>query len=406
MLFKNIIKSIKVLFLLLIIFVALKNKLLLAYQTGGDYDIHIKAITSFLENENPYYATIESYKNLNNDPGNKGFAYLPGFLYSNGGLYLTHLSLQKIFPCNDFNKISYCIPFYVLWKIPTLVSDLSIGLLIFYILQKKNSYAAFFGIILWFFNPFFVYKRDFIPLDPVPIFFMFISLYYLKKDSYLSGALYALAVALKTFPLFILPVMILKSKSKTRFLVASSIVGLVLSFPFLRTMDDFLAYINGALLVHDTRFMQGRPFLFYISYYYDIELFRIVSLKLYTFLAKYSGWIFILLVHFLNEGLWIKVRSLFVKNKRSYTKKSTLLTTINEPYILSSASFGLFYMFTPVLNRTYLLWFLPIFIVASFNLFFKKIDKPILYYIVLISYWIFYYWYLVQWKDGFHIWHP
>ena len=72
--------------------------------------------------------------------------------------------------------------------------------------------------------------------------------------------------------------------------------------------------------------------------------------------------------------------------------------------ILSTVSFIRFYAFTPILNRTYLLWFLPVFIIGTYN-FVEKRNKFI-YYVVLIGFYGFYYWYLLQWKDGFHIWRP
>ena len=40
---------------------------------------------------------------------------------------------------------------------------------------------------------------------------------------------------------------------------------------------------------------------------------------------------------------------------------------LKDKYALSALSFGVFYLFTPVLNRTYLLWFLPVFILGLFN---------------------------------------
>jgi hypothetical protein len=203
-------------------------------------------------------------------------------------------------------------------------------------------------------------------------------LYLLKKDSVLSGASYALSVGVKTFPLILLPIMLFKTKDKKSFIISVLIVGLVVSLPFMNSLDNFVTYLNGAVLIHSQRFIQGRPFLFYISYFYKIEFFQIIPFKVYTLLALFGGWV---------------VCSLL------YLKK-----VVRNEYILSLIAFTIFYVFTPVLNRTYLLWFLPIFSVGLYYIIEKRYIY--LYYIATLSFWLFYYYYLIGWKDGFHIWRP
>jgi hypothetical protein len=235
-----------------------------------------------------------------------------------------------------------------------------------------------FSLTLWFVAPYIVLKHNYVYVDPIPIFLMFLSLYLLKKDSVLSGASYALSVGVKTFPLVLLPIMILSTKDKKKFLIAGAIVGISFSLPFMTSIDDFMTYLNGAILIHSQRFIQGRPFLFYISYFYKVEFFQIIPFRVYTLLAMFGGWILTTTLYYLK----------LVKNE----------------YILSLIAFVVFYTFTPVLNRTYLLWFLPIFSVGTYYIFKKR--YMVLYYAATLSFWIFYYYYLIDWKDGFHIWRP
>jgi len=290
---------------------------------------------------------------------------LPGFLYINYVFYIIHLITK--------------INFDYLWKIPLLLADLGVGLLLVKQLYKKNFPALLLGLLVWFLNPYFYLKTNYVYLDPLPVFFMFLALFYLEKDDVLAGASYAFSIALKTFPLVLFPIFLFKSKNKLQFLASVALIGVVISLPFMTSVEDFTTYLRGALLVHEERFVQGRPFLFYISYFYHVEFFQIVPFQVYTYLAMFSGWVVSSAVYLLK---WIR-----------------------DKYALSIIPLALFYVFTPVLNRTYLIWLIPILVVGLYNLVSGK-KYMWFYYAVLGFYWGFYYWYLVPWKDGFHIWRP
>ena len=153
---------------------------------------------------------------------------------------------------------------------------------------------------------------------------MMLSLYYLKKDDVISGAFYGLAILFKTFPVILLPIFLMKSKKWYRFLAAGSIVGLVSSIPFL---NDVKSYLTGAVLVHSNRVVQGRPFLFFISYFYKVELFQIIPLRVYSTLATFAGWVAAPIVGIAK----------FAESK----------------YALSIIPFALFYLFTPVCSNNF-----------------------------------------------------
>jgi hypothetical protein len=357
------VKFLRVLLVLLIFVAATLTRVNLFDESGRDINTYKRAVEEFLEGKNPYEWTVKTYDSAK-DPWNHGFATLPGLLFVNAPLYLIHLSSD--------------ISLDILWKIPVLLADLGIGLFLFKTLNKKNYYMAVFGLAVWLFNPYMQVIGKYSHTDPIAIFFLLLGLYFLEEDDVLAGVFYALAVAFKTFPLILLPLFLIKSDNKIRFITAAGIIGFALSVPFMSSIYDFTTYVKGALLVHGSRIMQGRPFLFYISYYYKIELFQIIPTSVYAKLALFSGWIASILVLFKNKNF--------------------------DKYVLSLICFILFYAFTPVLNRTYLLWFMPVLIVALSKLVSTK--KFYLYFLSLTGFYSFYFWYISQWKDGFHIWHP
>ncbi|OGC46450.1 hypothetical protein A2V49_02870 [candidate division WWE3 bacterium RBG_19FT_COMBO_34_6] len=350
----------KIVILLFVFFIAAYQRLKLFGDVGKDIYAYEKAIQDLFRGVNPYEWTLSSFSNPD-DPGNHGFSYFPLLLYVNGFLYVIALK---------FN-----LTFQYLWKVPVILADLGVGFILINHFRLKRFLPLIFSLILWFFNPYFFLKSNYVYFDPLTIFFMLLALYYLEKDDILSGSLYAIAVGFKTFPIILLPLFFLKAKNKLSMFFSMIIVGLAMSLPFITNPTDFLIYLKGTLFVHQERFIQGRPFLFYISYFYKIEFFQIIPLKWYSTLSIFSG--------------WIVSTVLVLKNK-----------LINK-YIIASLIFILFYLFTPVLNRTYLLWALPVFVLGADNL-----SKRYPYYLPLTVFWFFYYWYLIPWKDGFHIWRP
>jgi hypothetical protein len=356
--------ALKILLILLIFIPAIQHRLSYFDQTSKDISAYQDAITSFFNGVNPYIKTIQTYENKE-DPGDHGYAYLPGLLYMYGIIY------------------AWCLKFggayYILWKIPVLLADLGVGALLAKTLYKKSYWAAVFGVWVWFFNPYNFARSGYTYADPLPILFMFLSLIYLEKDDVAAGAWFALSIVFKTFPVILFPLFLIKSKKKWEFLAAGFLVGVVCCLPFMTSVDNFMTFMKGSIFVHSERIVQGQPFLWYIRYYFDIDFIETVPLKFYTTMATFFGWVLIVAGYYLAK--------------------------IKDKYILATLSFLNFYFFTPVLNRTYLIWFLPLFILGAFNLS-TLAKRRWLYYLIVGVYWVFCYWYLTQWRDGFNIWHP
>lgn len=360
----------------LIFIVSINERAKLFDTVGKDFFSYKRAVLDFVEGNNPYEWTVQTYNNPD-DPTDHGFAYLPVLIYVNlFGYLVEQLSGETI-------------PMHYTWKFPVLFADIGVGILLLkYFSQfKEKKYIklyTIFALLVWFFNPYFYIKTNYVYTDPLPIFFMFLSMYLLKNKPIGSGITYAIAVGLKTFPILLLPVMLLESKNWKKFFGAAALTGILICLPFMSSYDEFITFINGALLVHGDRYLQGRPFLFYISYFYKIEFFQIVPLKVYTTLASFSGWILVAILYF------------FTKYPKNH-------------FVLGMVPFALFYLFTPVLNKTYMMWWLPVFLAGAYHLFdIVSNSKYKVYFSMLLvsAFWLFNYWYLSIWVDGFHIWRP
>jgi hypothetical protein len=333
-------------------------------ETGKDFQVYINAAADFTNKINPYERTTKSFSDPNAMAGH-GFSYLPGFLF----LYLPFYIITRNY--QDFS---------VVCKIPVLLADIGICILLFKQLSKQSKWAAFFAVAVWFFNPYFVLKQNFVYMDPVPIFFMLLALIYLGKKEGKSAIFYAVACVFKTFPVILFPIFLLKTKNKLRFLAWGAIPFILVSLPFLH---DPLTYIKGALLVHSDRPMEGKPFLYTISYKLSIELIRVIPTIVYTSLAIFGGWVMVVV----NELL----------------KKINKGLKFESKYIYSFLSFVIFYLFTPVLNRTYLLWVMPVAILAGFDLMKEKRWPAWTYYAMIGVFYLFYVYYLLVWGKGLHV---
>lgn len=352
-------RFIEVTIVLLVIVVAGYLRFQHLYELGGDHKIYKRAVQEFDAGDNPYEYTVRSFSG-DNYKGERGFSYLPAFLY-------IYTPLNDAVYNWDWNEA-------LTWKVPVLLADLGVAIFICIKLKKFGILPAAFGMAVWLINPYLVVRQNYTYFDPFAILFMLLALDRLGKDSFWTGIFFALSVGFKDFSILLFPVFLFLTKEKVRFLGAGALVALGLSIPFLRNLEDFTTFIQGSFLVHGQREMQGRPFLFYISYRYKLEIFQIIPVWVYTSLAAFSGWLV----------------TIYLMLKKKLTDK----------YFLSLLIFALFYAFTPVLNRTYFLWGLPVFIIAVVR-FFKA--NPRYYYSVLLAFYVFYAWYLSLWKEGFDV---
>lgn len=335
-------------------------------EEGGDSETFTNAVESFLDGENIYKETVRSYSQESTD--NHGYAYFPTLLYIYTPLYLLS------------NRLN--IEPHILFKIPVLLADIFVGVLIFKILYKeeKNFWVGFLGLSFWSLNPHLIVTDSYTHSEPLGIMFMMLALKNLENNDIKTGVFYAVSFSLKSFSLVLFPLFILKSKNKMKFVLSGALFAFLISLPFMRSFARFITYIQGSIFVHGYREAQGRPFLAYASYLVNKSRYYVMFSQPLKYLSLVLGSVVSFFLYFKNK--------------------------ITDKYIMATISMFFFYLLTPVLLRTYLIWFMPVFAIGmhKFLIQFKnKIKTWVLplYYISLILFWGFYAFYLSIWEQGF-----
>ncbi len=147
------------------------------------------------------------------------------YIYSIGGFFIKLFNVNNIFVQN------------ILFKLPVIVADVSV----FYLLLKifKNKKLEVF--IYYFLSPIIIYAAYIhSQLDLVPVAFLFLSFYYLKKKKiYQSSLVFALASCIKMNVVLFLPIFLIylykannKRKTFISFLIICSIY-LLISMPYI-----------------------------------------------------------------------------------------------------------------------------------------------------------------------------
>lgn len=325
---------------------------------GGDHYIYTRAVEEFLVKVNPYVYTVSSFRVASLD---HGYAYFPTLLY----ILTFFWQFNEIVP-NDLTLAEF-------WKIPTLIADLGVAVLLMRYFYSKNTWLGVFFAAFWLLNPYFLIRYEYTLFDPIQVFFLFLALELLDKRDYSSGIFYALALSIKLVPIILLPIFIWHSKDWRKILLSIFGIFLLISLPFITNATDIYFYIKGTLLVHAERTIQGRPILSFITYYlqdYGINFYQVRFASFYSSLALFVG----------------PLLTLYLLLKRGVTNK----------YILTAVCFGLYFLFTPVFNRTHIIWGLPFFMLGTYES--LHVDKryyiyPLLtmFYIVLSGYTFFWY---------------
>jgi uncharacterized membrane protein len=343
---------------LLIIGVVLR--LVIFDQVGGDHNEYKRAVLSFTEGENPYIYTVESFDDPEKD---HGYAYFPTLLYIQSILWVFNITVE------------IDTPTAVLWKIPTLIADIGIALILFKYFFRKSIVGGLLAVFIWLFNPYFVIRYQYTLYDPLQVFFLLLGLFYLGKKDFLSGIFYALSLSIKITPLILLPIILFKARERTKLLLAIVLVFFLISIPFLTSLADLSYYLNGTLFVHGSRDIQGRPFLTFLSYYLqniNITFLQERYTSFYSLLALVAG----------------PLITTYLIIKKKYT----------NTYALIGITYLMYYLFTPVLARTHILWGLPFIVVGLYEYFKEKkyifYSLSVLLYLLLSSY-------LFLWYKGF-----
>src|ERR1700757_2880752 len=161
------------------------------------------------------------------------YAYFPLFLYM-------ELPLQWL---SQHTGIS----FTVVGKVPILAGDVACALLLAAELRDRatSDRAVVFGTLLFFFNPLVLYNGAFYGrFDTVALALLLSAVRLLRQGKGSAGLWYGLAVAAKTFPVFVLPGILRAARGRRlRVVIALVTVLLVLSAPYLPSWRMMLSDI-------------------------------------------------------------------------------------------------------------------------------------------------------------------
>jgi len=357
---RKFVEAAKILVIVLIFLFSTYEKYKVYDKAGGDITVFRKAVTDLLSGANPYYEAVASFtqpeKGLDH-----GYAYFPTLMYMYTPLYLVHLNFD--------------IPLQRVWKTLTLITDYVIAAILIKMFYKKDYFAAALASFFWLYNPYIFIRHEYSYNDSMGILSMVLALYFMETKSAVSGFWYAVSVSFKTFPVVLFPLFMLKTKNRVRFLAAGFAFALLISLPFITSIKDIKTYVRGTVLIHGERDPQGRPLLIFVQYYTHLPLFNLAHITLYSIASMLSGWVATLYLYF---------------------KKIT-----RNKYVLSMISFLGFYILTPVFNRTYLLWFIPVYILGMYELLAKR--NKWAFYVSVVLFYVLYSWYLSIWTKGVQV---
>lgn len=137
----------------------------------------------------------------------------------------------------------------VFLKLPSVLADLGIGILLYRIFAKKSH--ALLISALYLFNPAVIYVAAvWGQVESIPLFFLVLSYYFLPHRFYFSHLAFALALLLKQTALWVLPVFLIiwfkqgGAKAILRGLTLQAIVFILLYLPFAWPSTAFSSYLS------------------------------------------------------------------------------------------------------------------------------------------------------------------
>jgi hypothetical protein len=174
------------------------------------------------EGQDPYSRILQS----NMRDNQKYTTYFPGFI---GLSYLTYQG--------RFREYANWL---ALWRIPFLISNLGIGILIFWVFYARGTpVAGIFFTLFWFFNRWTLFIVEVSGLDFLPIFLLLLSLLLLPRKRCLALLLFSISLALKQIAIFLIPLFLIEAyqSSEKNWLREMFLTGvLIASIPALTSL--------------------------------------------------------------------------------------------------------------------------------------------------------------------------
>ncbi len=174
------------------------------------------------------------------------------------------------------------IPFTILGKLPLVAADLTIGATLYRYLREagRSTRAGVVAACLYLFNPLVLYNGAFLGrFDAVALAFL-VPAFLVRGRRF--AILYGLAVATKTFPIFILPALVVGRYRRTpRELCGAAGVILAVALPFLLWDPGALLY-NLVIRSSDIDWAIAQP----LGLSWQYVLLHVLSPTMYTWLQR------------------------------------------------------------------------------------------------------------------------
>lgn len=252
-------------------------------------------------------------------------------------------------------------------KLPFLVSDLLLGVLLYKIVNTltKNKGLAEKAAFLWFLNPFVIWiSAGWGMWDTLPAFFSIAAFYLLLKKKYeFSAICLSLGVALKIYPLFFLiPIAFYLYKTidinkrrciLIKFFGLFSLISLLIFLPYI---DQSITFI-GNFLFPSTTILDPvvEPLGFGLTYWSLFLLNRLFNFSVSVGFVSFMAFLSVALVATVLTVVYWRI-SKFSFNKPAFDLNMALLISL-----------GVLFLFYRVICEQFFIWLIPMLIIICVN---------------------------------------
>ena len=261
------------------------------------------------------------------------------FLHTHHLLAWTYFPLcLHLFAALTWLGVHTGVSIQLLGKLPNVAADFAVGWLIYVVLRRQGHSARVqvAGMALYLFNPLTLYNGAYYGrFDSIPLAFLLLALE--CRRSRWFALIYAVAIAAKTFPLFLLPALAVgRERQSVRRLALALGIVLVLALPYIMTdTRGLLSY----LFVNNTGTIR------------------------YTGLGRLSWYLLLWSNHWLSMGQILTLARL-----ATLLFPLVLLGVAHRPlYAKATTCFVLFLVLNRTVYEQYLLWPVPFLIVVAIH---------------------------------------
>jgi hypothetical protein len=188
--------------------------------------------------EDIYYTFEEGQRLLN---GQNLYERILGSDMRQNDKYATYLPLfYQLAHWTQAIGLEHFARWLLFWREIFLIFNLAVGALLFYVPYKSgNLILAVFASLFWLFNRWTLSATISADFDFIPMFFLILGLVLFPRRLWLSGLLIGLALSLKHFGLFLVPLLLIITwrtsnlKQTLIYLVSIVAIPLLVSTPFL-----------------------------------------------------------------------------------------------------------------------------------------------------------------------------